>query len=194
MNYGGIQQAFARLCLNAGISEIQLAEFAEFWRHPANSRESPPLWESMAGPRIDWAARAVLGCRRFYWSVLWAPSGSGGGVQMPRSAGGCWPAAPPPRGPIWGVTRGRATACLQVRWLQELKSSTAWVVHPVEAGGPSGGGAGGPCPGSGSPGPLMEGRLHVNSCRHLAHLPSGCVEQVFVAGQDLCFNVALVLL
>ena len=25
----------------------------------------------------------------------------------------------------------------------------------------------------------------MNSCRHLAHLPSGCVEQVFVAGQKL---------
>ena len=84
--------------------------------------------------------------------------------------------------PVLGYSR-RATACLQVRWLQELKSSTAWVVHPVETSGPSGGCASGPCLGSGSPGPLEEGRLHVNSCRHLAHLPSGCVEQVFVARQ-----------
>ena len=28
--------------------------------------------------------------------------------------------------PLWGYSR-RATACLQVRWLQELKSSTVWV-------------------------------------------------------------------
>ena len=93
----------------------------------------PPGWvggvvdTSLAGPKIDWATRGNHRCGYH-----------GGGrvpvryqqahcieVQKPQSAGGCWPAAPPLRGPV-GVTRRGLPSGVA---LQELKSSAAWG-HP----------------------------------------------------------------
>ena len=60
---------------------------------------------NLAGPRIDWATRgnhrcttAVDGCR------CGAIERTASGYKKPHCAGGCWPAAPPLRGPF-GVTR-----------------------------------------------------------------------------------------
>ena len=88
---------------------------------------------NLAGPRIDWATRgihrcgstAVGGCQRCAWVLVGYQQAHCVGVQKPQSAGECWPAAPPLRGPD-GVTRRGLPSGVA---LQELKSSAAWG-HP----------------------------------------------------------------
>ena len=88
---------------------------------------------------------------------------------MPRSAGGCWPAAPPPRGPV-GVTRGgpppacRLGGCWNWNPLRHLLLRSAVHVGVV---------TGGPCPGSSSLGPLAATRaVHANSHAGRGRLPT----------------------
>ena len=73
----------------------------------------PPGWvdgvvdTNLAGPRIAWATwgnhrcghhgggRVPVRCQQAHCI----------GVQKPQSAGGCWPAVPPLRGPAWGYSK-----------------------------------------------------------------------------------------
>ena len=67
---------------------------------------------NLAGPRIDWATRGNHRCglpRRWTGAGAGCLGTSGAclrvGVQKPQSAGGCWPAVPPLRGPSWGYSK-----------------------------------------------------------------------------------------
>ena len=85
--------------------------------------EDPPGWvcsvvdTNLAGPGIDWATggnhrcgyTAVDGCRRCAWVLVGCQQAHSVGVQKPQSAGVCWPAEPPLRGPV-GVTRRGQTS------------------------------------------------------------------------------------
>ena len=79
----------------------------------------PPGASTAVVPRRWVGAGGVLGC---WWGTN---KRIASGYKNPPSAGGCWPAAPPLRGPVGVTRRGQPLGVA----LQELKSSAAWG-HP----------------------------------------------------------------
>ena len=118
---------------------------------------SPP-WEIHGDPEPTGLPGITSLARKGAGAVHWQAGASkvcGVGVQKPRSAGVCWPAAQPLRGPCEGYSKRPSLG----GGVAGTKVLGVWVLHTAEAGGRRGRAPGWPCPGGGSPGPHFCGPL-----------------------------------
>ena len=146
------------------------------YKHDANIKPASPRLTGrdpeltgLPGTRLRWVTIAVAGAGADARLVRGGVLGISVGVEKARSAGCCWPAAPPLRGPtrlLKGVllierAGTKVLGCLQ------LGPAANWARRER------------PCPGSSSLGPLaaMSARaVHVEfNMSQGRHRPSGCV-------------------